>query len=330
MSFDREHDKIRLRQLATQNIFLGTSSWIFEEWRGTVYVERYQGIKKDYSATRFKAQALKEYAAIFPTACFDGAYWKFPDRVQLQKYVDDTPPGFRMALKCPAEITVYRFPNTQWSGKRKGQLNPDFLNAERFVADFYSPVVETLGDKLGPIIFEFSPFHFDKSYGVRNFTPLDFVKRLHRFLSEIPKDIPYAVEVRDAVFVSPEFTRYLDCLRYHGIAHCLNEQTWMPPIAHQVPIVDLVPTPHIVARTVTPSGVTHEEAAKDFVTFDSIRIVREDLRSALAKLIQKAIDEGRSLYFYADNKVEGFSPGTVSGILDRFDLMQGKLQTQRK
>lgn len=319
MSFDRERDKQRLATLAAKQIYLGTSSWNYEGWRGQVYVGDYSGARKDFIKSRFQAEALREFAQIFPTVCFDGAYWRFPEPMHLQNYAEDIGDGFKMAMKCTDIVTVYRFRDTKDMGVRRGQLNSTFLDAEAFKEYFYKPATEIMGEKLGPIIFEFSPFHFDKYFGEQHYTPLDFVKDLHQFFSRIPKDIEYAVEIRDPVFISHDFTRYLDCLEYHGVAHCINAQTWMPPIEEQLMLPNIKTADHLVIRALTRPGVSHEAAVQDFAPYNATKVVMEGTRSALADLIHVTIEEKKSLYLYANNRMEGNSPNTLAGILDLFE-----------
>ena len=322
--FDRERDKVRLHKLAQKNIYLGTSSWNYEGWRGQVYIGDYSGARKDFVKSRFMAEALREYATVFPTVCFDGAYWRFPEPTQLKHFHEETTPGFKMALKCTDIVTVYRFRDTKDMGQKRGQLNSTYLDAEAFKEYFYKPATEHLSDKLGPVIFEFSPFHFDKYFGEQEYKPIDFVKDLHQFLSKIPKDIDYAVEIRDPIFVSPEFTRYRDCLEYHGVAHCLNQQTWMPEIGEQLTIPGIITADHIVVRALTRPGVSHEEAVKDFAPYDRTQIVLEGMRGAIAGLIHESIQNRKKVFVYSNNRAEGNSPNTLAAVLDLFDELEAQ------
>jgi uncharacterized protein YecE (DUF72 family) len=279
----------------------------------------YSGTRKDFVKSRFLSEALEEYATVFPTVCFDGAYWRFPEPKQLQKYAEQIPTGFRMALKCTDIITLFRFRDTKDMGLKRGQRNSTYLDSEAFKEFLYKPAVEILKDKLGPIIFEFSPFHFDKPFGEKEYRPLDFVKDLHHFLSAIPQDVMYAVEIRDPYFISPDFTRYLDCLEYHGVSHCINAQTWMPPIEEQLELPHLLTSQHVVVRALTRPGVSHEAAVREFEPYDRTQIVEEGLRTSLARLMHRSLEEKRKLFIYANNRVEGNSPNTLAGILDLFD-----------
>jgi hypothetical protein len=64
----------RLGELASRNIFVGSSSWKYEGWLGQLYSpERYE-YKGKVARTRFEAECLSEYAETFHTVCVDGFF----------------------------------------------------------------------------------------------------------------------------------------------------------------------------------------------------------------------------------------------------------------
>ena len=61
-AFDRQRLAAKLRSLASENIWIGTSSWKYNGWLGQVYTrERYLSRGK-FSQKRFEADCLAEYA----------------------------------------------------------------------------------------------------------------------------------------------------------------------------------------------------------------------------------------------------------------------------
>jgi uncharacterized protein YecE (DUF72 family) len=323
--FSIVNDAPRLARLADQGIFIGTSSWNYEGWLGQVYpVDVYAGPRKSFVISKFREKALEDYAKVFRTVCFDGAYWKLPTHEQMKAFESSLPEGFQFAMKVTDTITLRRYPNTKMSGDRAGQLNASFLDSELFIQHFLEPSREALGKKLGPVILEFSPFFFGKPFGIKaGYQPLDFVKNLHRFLSAIPeslkKETKLAVEVRDPEFLDPSFSRYLDCLRYHGVSHVLNEQTWMPPIEEQLKHPAILTAPFTVVRALVRAGVTHEAAVKEFHPYTTTQLVLPGMRLAIVDLMQRSLSQRRGLYVYNNNRSEGNSPNTIAGILDLFD-----------
>ena len=81
MMFDEPtHTALRepLEQLASQAVYVGTSSWKYPGWCGQVYDESRYVTRGKFSEARFERECLAEYAEIFPTVCVDAGYYKFP------------------------------------------------------------------------------------------------------------------------------------------------------------------------------------------------------------------------------------------------------------
>ena len=71
MDFDLATLRRELAELAARGVFLGTSSWKYPGWCGTVYDEaRYQW-RGRFAKTRFDKDCLAEYAGTFKTVSVD-------------------------------------------------------------------------------------------------------------------------------------------------------------------------------------------------------------------------------------------------------------------
>lgn len=312
MLFSHERDVPRLRELAAKGIYLGTSSWIYEGWLGTLYQEPYLDKRgKKFSKTAFSEECLAEHSRIFPTVCFDGAYYNYPSTKQLEKFKSRIAEGSCMAFKATQYATMREVKDFK---TRSSYANDAYLHATEFTEHFLRPVAATMQEKLGPIIFEFSPFFFGRAHGQMDYSPLQFVKDLHAFLERIPKnDFKYAVEVRDPELIT--FARYYDCLEYHGVAHVLNQQTWVPPIAEQLGQPGIFPAPHAVIRALVRPGVKHNDAVDEFEPYTHTQLELPEMRSAIAEVIQRCLAESRQLYAYVNNRTEGNAPNTIAAIL---------------
>ena len=309
--------KPKLDALAKRDIWIGTSSWNYEGWVGQVYCGDYSGARKDFVASKFRERTLEDLAKVFPTTCFDGAYWRFPTLEQLQKFRAQLTPHFRMAMKATDLLTVRRVRDTQ-------EKNPSYLDSTLFVEHLAKPAMEGLGDNLGPIIFEFSPFFFGRSFGGNDgYRPIDFVKDLHHFLDGIPQSIKdalkLAVEVRDPEFLDHAFGRYFDCLEYHGVAHVLNEQTWMPSVAEQLELPGIFTTDFSVVRALLRQGTSHTAAIEEFAPYNTTQMVLPEMRRGIAALMSRSASERRGLYVYVNNRTEGNAPNTIAAVLDLFE-----------
>src|ERR1035441_9083136 len=102
MEFSPERERPKLKQLAKQGIYLGTSSWKYEGWIGQVYNADYSGPRSKVQKKRFEAECLLEYASIFSTVCLHEGYWRFPDPQRLTKYAEQVPDDF----SCRITVTT--------------------------------------------------------------------------------------------------------------------------------------------------------------------------------------------------------------------------------
>ena len=307
MEFSVERDTARLHELATKQIYLGTSSWKYEGWLGQVYKGDYSSPRAAVNKKRFETECLEEFGHIFPTVCFDGGYWRFPEQKQLEKYAGQLPDDFKMAIKVTNTITERR--------NRDGIANSGYLDARAYIEHFLEPTRNALGAKLGPIILEFSPFFFGRGFGQLDYNPLQFVKDLHKFLAAIPKEgTMLAVEIRDPELLA--FPRYLDCLEYHGVAHTLNEQTWMPDISEQIDVPGVFTAPFTVIRALVRPGVKHNEAVEEFSPYNRTQLELPLMREGIAEAARRAMSSGRALYAYVNNRAEGNAPNTIAEVLE--------------
>jgi len=121
--FDRAQIKAKAAELVTGGVFIGTSSWKYEGWRGMLYDESRYVFRGKFARSRFEKNCLAEYAEVFKTVCVDGAYYKFPDEKYLTGLVSQVPSDFRFGFKVTDEITIKRFPNLPRHGDRAGKPN---------------------------------------------------------------------------------------------------------------------------------------------------------------------------------------------------------------
>src|ERR671934_2991729 len=104
-TFDRPALAARLRELAANDIWIGTSSWKYEGWLDQIYSrERYLSRGK-FSRRVFESECLREYAETFPTVCGDFAFYQFPTVEFWSRLFQQTPREFRFAFKVPEQIT---------------------------------------------------------------------------------------------------------------------------------------------------------------------------------------------------------------------------------
>src|SRR6266478_1010517 len=120
-----------LRALADRGIHLGTSSWKYEGWIGSIY-DRDRYLTRGRFSRKFDAECLREYAETFPTVGGDFSFYQFPTPDFWSRLFAGTPPTFTFGLKVPEEITVLRWPGHARYGPRSEKTNEHFLDAGLF------------------------------------------------------------------------------------------------------------------------------------------------------------------------------------------------------
>jgi uncharacterized protein YecE (DUF72 family) len=309
MNFNRAEMKQRLADLAVQGVFVGTSSWKYAGWCGTLYsTSRYEWRGK-FAQTRFNRDCLAEYAEVFKTVCVDAAYYTFPSLQYLEGMARQVPEDFLFALKVTDTITIKKFPNLARFGDSAGKANENFLNADLFAKAFLIPC-ESVRPNIGLLMFEFSRFWpTDYQHG------RDFIADLDKFLGQLPRDWPYGVEMRNRNWLKPE---YFDCLARHQVTHVFNSWEAMPPVSEQMALPGSRTNPGLVAaRFLLKPGRTYEQAVKTFEPYDSIKEENPEARAVGKTLIAEGTAAGpqRKTFIYVNNRLEGHALGTIDAII---------------
>ncbi|MFL6446604.1 MAG: DUF72 domain-containing protein [Bryobacteraceae bacterium] len=296
----------KLKRLAQCNLFLGTSSWKYQDWLGSIYSRERYSSRGRFSKARFERECLREYAEVFPIVSGDFAFYQFPTVAFWKELFAQVQPPFQFGFKAPEDITVAAFPTHDRYGLRGGQANPLFLDSTAFSRQFVQPLREHL-DFVGVIIFEF-PASISKT-----FTGPQFARALARFLRELPKGFRYAVEIRSPRLFGPE---YLGSLREQGAAHVFNSWSHMPSIAEQFTHPDAFTADFTVCRALTVPGRSYEESVTMFKPYSSVREPNSEVRKALRDLLVRSKRRGEPAYIFVNNRLEGFSPGTIAATID--------------
>ncbi len=303
----------RLSRLAASGVYLGTSSWKYPGWLGSVYTRDRYIWRGRFSTTRFERLCLAEYAETFKSVCVDAAYYTFPTEQRVRELGSLVPDDFRFAFKVTGEITIKRFPVLDRFGPRAGRENENFLNSNLFADAFLSPCA-VLGSKLGLMMFEFSRFGPDDFQRGR-----EFVENLDRFLARLPSGWRYGVEIRNATFLQPE---YFEMLARHGVAHVYNSWNEMPSVTEQIRLSEGLPAaPFAGARFLLKPGRSYAEAVERFSPYDRIQEPYPEGVDAGAHLARQGLrsDGKRPTFLYVNNRFEGNAPQTIRRMLDRLE-----------
>ena len=300
LALSRVHEEARaLAASVPGGVYFGTSSWSFPGWRGIVYASA----RPQASLAR---DGLREYARhpLLTTVGVDRSYYAPIPVADLQEYAAQLPPGFRCCFTAPAAVTALALgaPGQQVS-------NPDFLSVDRLVADLLAPCAAVFRDHTGPILLEFPPFPRQQ-----RLSPVDFHRRLERFLAALPREFEYAIELRDVRLLTPA---YRDLLDRHGIAHTYNYWSAMPRPADQAAIVPPEEGPFAVVRLLLRPGTWYEDQRERFKPFDRIVEPDEAMRADVVTVTRRALRRGRRVFILVNNKAEGSSPLTIMALARR-------------
>lgn len=302
-SFNRAALAKRLRTLASENIWIGTSSWKYPGWLDQIYTRQRYVTRGKFSQKRFEAECLAEFAETFPIVCGDFSFYQFPSPEYWKKLFGSASPQLQFVLKVPEEVTCEVFPKHARYGPRAGMVNQSYLNADALAALFLESL-EPYRPRISALIFEF---------GARGTSPREFAAKLDPFLGALPQTFRYAVEVRNREYLQP---RYFEILRQHRTAHVLNAWTKMPVLSEQMAMADAFPADFTVVRALLRQGRAYEDAVQQFAPYDKVRDENPEARESLRKLIQRMREEPRAAYIFVNNRLEGNSPETIQAVTE--------------
>lgn len=305
--FDRARLAEALRRLASEGVWIGTSSWKYEGWLGQIYSrERYMS-RGVFAQKRFEAECLAEYARTFPAVCGDFTFYQFPSEAYWRRLFQSAPEQLVFAFKAPEQITAKVFPSHARYGPRGGLVNTSFLDVELFKEQFLA-LLEPYRARVAVLILEFGAFPRTAYSHVR-----EFVRDLDRFLALLPRQFRYSVEIRHPEFLGPD---YFHLLRSHGVAHVFNAWTRMPELGVQLRLPDAYTAGYTVCRALLRRGRSYEEAVRLFSPYEEIKDPNPEGRQAIRDLIELARRDRREAFIFVNNRFEGNAPRTIEAIVE--------------
>lgn len=279
---------------------LGTSSWSFPGWDGIVYDRR-------VSESTLARHGLEAYAAhpLLRTVGIDRTYYRPIETRDYEAYADAVPDHFRFVVKADRLLTSPVDPE----GYGVRVPNPRFLDASYAREHVVRPMVEGLGPRCGPLLFQFSPIPPNLVGGRRA-----FLERLYHFVRALPEGPVYAIELRTPAFLCEEYARMLEAT---GAAHCYNVHPAMTPLDQQLQLVSPFYQPSLVVRWMLHAGMKYEVAKERYEPFD--RVVDEDTasRERIAVAVLDALVAERPAFVTVNNKAEGSAPLSVFALARR-------------
>jgi uncharacterized protein YecE (DUF72 family) len=279
---------------------LGTCSWKYDSWKGTVY---------DKGKTYRPDEYLADYARRYDSVEVDQWFWSlFPDSVRLplpsvvKRYAESVPDGFVFTVKAPNAITLTHHYNRKEAGEKAGSPNPDFLSVE--LLEGFLERLAPMGKKLGPVMFQFEYLNKQKMA-----TRGDFLERMGGFLGGAPKGYAYAIELRNPNYLAPDL---FAMLKEHRAGFVYLEGYYMPPIGEVFEKFHPATAPFSVVRL--HGGDRGEIEKETGEVWDRIVAPKPEALRAAARITRENIREKIVTYVNVNNHFEGSAPLSI----DRF------------
>ncbi|MCC6341171.1 MAG: DUF72 domain-containing protein [Bryobacterales bacterium] len=296
----------RLRQLAGECVYFGTSSWKYEGWLDQIYTRDRYVTRGKFSRKKFEAECIEEYAKTFPAVCGDFSFYQFPSEAYWQRLFASAP-RLLFAFKVPEDITVKRCPTHARYGPRAGLRNETFLQAGLLRDAFLRPL-EPYRDRIGALIFEFGTFSRSAFEG-----EAAFLDQLDAFLRALPKGFRYSVEVRNPEYLEPG---YFGCLRSHGVAHVFNSWTRMPELGGQMAHEEAYTADFQVVRALLRPGRTYEDAVAKFSPYLHVQEPLPGARQAVRRFVERARSRKQTAFLFVNNRLEGNAPESIAAMVE--------------
>jgi uncharacterized protein YecE (DUF72 family) len=192
-----------------------------------------------------------------------------------------------------------QFPTHPRYGALRGQANPRFFDAAYAADHVVGPMVEGLGHRAGPLLFQLAPQPLEQLGG----NPRRFAEKLYRFLRDLPKGPLYAVEVRNAQLLTADFRAALAAA---GAVPCIAAIPQLPAVEHQ-PVLD----GPLVLRWLLARHHSYETALAAYHPFHELREPDPATRSQVVRLVREALRRDVPVWVIANNKAEGSAPLTL-------------------
>jgi uncharacterized protein YecE (DUF72 family) len=261
------------RPFSLPGIFLGTSAFTANGWEGSFYPRGMQS--RDF---------LSYYATQFATVEVDSTFYGCPSAHTVNNWAAQTPEDFIFSVKVPQVIT-----------HEKALADCDSEFAE------FVQTMDSLGQKLGPMVFQF-PFFDRWKFPQQN----DFLAVLVPFLKNLPADHKFGVEIRNKNWLDAKFA---DLLREYKVALVLTDTSFVPRPWEMKEQFDLITADFAYVRWLGD----RKAIEKQTTTWDKTIVDRESDLKNWANILKEMVTNKkiRQLFAFANNHYAGHGPATV-------------------
>jgi uncharacterized protein YecE (DUF72 family) len=257
----------------------GTCSWTAPSWSGIFYPRGTPA-----------GEYLNVYSQRFNTVEIDATWYRSPSAPTVDSWNARTPEGFLFAAKVPQSITHEKI----------------LLDCDADVEEFLA-VMERLGPKLGPLLFQFPYFRRAEFAGAEA-----FLLRLAPFLERLPARFRYAVEIRNKQWIGKPL---LELLAQHRVSLALIDHPWMPRPAAYARIPGIVTTDFFYVRWL---GDRHAIEAMT-PTWDRLILDRTRETEEWAEVLRAMNRRADRIYAYYNNHYAGCGFLSAQRFLDLWE-----------
>lgn len=278
-----------------ENLYIGTCSWKYGSWKGLVY------------SKAKPANFLEEYSKKYNTVEVDQWFWSLfgnsvvlPKEDVVQKYVNSVPDAFKFGIKVPNSITL-----THYYRKQKTDPllpNPHFLSVDLMTQ--FLETIEPMREKLGPLMFQFEYLNKQKMKSLG-----EFLQRFAEFFNQLPKELHYAVEIRNPNYLNEPYFKFL---QERGLSHVFLQGYYMPPFFEIFTKYKNLLTESPIIRLHGPNRADIEEITGE--NWGEIVDPRDNELDQLAQMISELHSRA---FIYVNNHFEGSAPLTISRLIER-------------
>ncbi|MEL6927851.1 MAG: DUF72 domain-containing protein [Cyanobacteria bacterium J06600_6] len=259
------------------NFYLGCAVWSYKEWIGNLYPAKSQ--PRDF---------LKLYSQRFTTVEGNTTFYAIPPEATVNKWVEQTSPGFKFCPKLNRQIT------------HQGLLVPRIREAIAFLER-----MSGLKDRLGTTFIQLPP----------SYSPVYFADLAEFLAAAAQTNLPLAVEVRHLDWFKPEIaTRLNNLLAELNIARVLLDTR---PI-YNCPDNPQLGSPRKKPKLPLQPALIGNTAFVRFISHPNLQYSQTYLEQWAIQL-QDWLSQGKTVYFFVHCPQEVRSPDTAKYF---FSLLQ--------
>jgi uncharacterized protein YecE (DUF72 family) len=259
---------------ARGRVSVGCQGWNYDDW-----VTPQSGARAVFYPRGTRADRMLDiYALAFDSVEVDSTFYAQPSDSTFDAWKRRTPEGFTFALKLPREITHEH----ALRGARATELLGAFCRGAR-----------RLGEKLAAVLVQLPP-QFEATR--------ENLAALAEFLARLPRDVRFAVELRDPFWFEEEMLAPI--ARHAHVSLALVEGPWAAR--------------ERVWRAAAPLLQTSDFAylrwmgERDLTRFDAVARPRDANLERWAAAVERLRERGAAVFAYFSNFYEGHAPASAN------------------